>query len=319
MKIKNFFPTILLLLFIIFIVSFTFKMFSNTKTIRLSKDVCRKLIDSSTETDALIETTVIDSDWKLLKNNKYHYQFKYPAGYESDYNTSEYVLLKEGVGTDLSRGMYFWVQLLGIIPGEIQNQIPNFSQLVSKQSQGYEVLTNPQSPLRSGSGLYYIDYYFRDKQNLLFEMRFEGEDLGRFNSLINEITKSWKYEAVTSPDNNLILYGQASVTTGDCMPIVCDNSPCSGSDCRTNPLKNSKVRVYPLTKNILSKPKAITSTVTDEDGYYCTALPQGSYSIFVEYKGKQLCSGGDGSGFACPTTLFERPERYDLRLNLAGY
>ncbi|MCX2738870.1 hypothetical protein [Pontibacter anaerobius] len=118
--------------------------------------------------------------------------------------------------------------------------------------------------------------------------------------------------------------GTLTLIEGNCMPIIGPNSTC-----KEYPVKR-KLAIYPYTTlqetvqheaafyTINAEP--LMEVETDAEGFYQTKLSPGTYSVFIEEKGKLYANGFDGQGGINPVHVDEDVvESLNLRLNYAVY
>lgn len=131
-------------------------------------------------------------------------------------------------------------------------------------------------------------------------------------------------ETPISPSQpNLIkqgVYGKVTLASGDCMPSA---GPELEKKCFMGGISTKVyVREPASTKNMDSvylkiPTKLITVADSNNDGFYETELPAGTYSIFVEDNGKEYCNFDDGRGGKCLVTVKNGTIKYDLQIDHA--
>jgi hypothetical protein len=102
------------------------------------------------------------------------------------------------------------------------------------------------------------------------------------------------------------LYGKVTLSSGNCMPIVCDQPPCPTTCSNSGVLRHIYIR-QPVGSNNMdttylkdaTKSELIKTATSNAAGQYTVQLPNGTYSIFAEDEGKEYCNSFDGQGNAC--------------------
>jgi hypothetical protein len=265
----------------------------------------------------------LDNKWLLIKNEKYGYEVKVPPSDDGDRQTESLSFIYR-TSQNLNEPYLgsIAINLIGIIDEDPETFIRNlFTQTLEITSEtNNEITAFRTKARRDGSGNDYYSYFVQNSDNLLFEIRFDSNDLTRDLTAYNEVVKSFRfvYEIEQLPPS-LTLTGRVTKTTGNCMPVIG-----ASSSCKTTPL-STEVAVFPMLnisrnfqRSELNDSKIIQKTSSDASGRYSIELPPGSYSIFIN-DGEKTCAGSDGYGFACKVTLYKTDEKMDLNVSEAVY
>jgi fibronectin type III domain protein len=132
--------------------------------------------------------------------------------------------------------------------------------------------------------------------------------------------------ASTSPPESTTtgeVTGIVTVTTGDCMPTIGDGNRIN--PCRTSPAAGARVLLYApvlthddLPGTLYSGPRLPSAqATTDASGRYHLVADPGTYSFLVDTGSGPECGHYDGTGAACPHTLFAVGQIFNLNVNHA--
>lgn len=124
------------------------------------------------------------------------------------------------------------------------------------------------------------------------------------------------------------LRGKVKIFTGDCMPRTAeDTNPntCSSKGMPTTVFirkiadeKNIDKSRYPEALNEKSKPELVKIATSEADGTYQVELPEGDYSVFIEYEGREVCSLTSNKGYCVVDVKKGQATEFNPEINLAA-
>jgi len=117
------------------------------------------------------------------------------------------------------------------------------------------------------------------------------------------------------------IYGTVTVKSGNCMPSFdISNSSCKAVRVSKEIYIREPATLKDMEGVYLKEKTTLVKKITSEsDGFYETALPAGTYSIFIEDEGKEYCAGSGAQGEACQVTITAGPKEYNIMIDRAAY
>ena len=109
------------------------------------------------------------------------------------------------------------------------------------------------------------------------------------------------------------IHGKVTLTSGNCTPGTSIDP-----SCKSQPV--SRIIYIRLPKLIHSseKPKLVSQTKSDADGYYSIYLSSGTYSVFVEDNGVEYCNSFSDQG-DCLVNISNTSVEYNININKAAW
>jgi hypothetical protein len=117
------------------------------------------------------------------------------------------------------------------------------------------------------------------------------------------------------------VWGQVTLTTGNCMPSVDDESKCHKEGAAQEVYIFEPVRTADMDVTYLKgEGKVIKQVKPNSDGFYEAELPPGTYSVFVDDDGRKYCNlfGGQPDE-TCRVTVKDGLERFDINIDHAAW
>lgn len=267
--------------------------------------------------------TLIDADWKQLRNDKYHYQINFPVTPKVIGGDNNIRIIYE----DISGGKPPFlasmdISLIGLLNEPIEKTASRISpsELFEKTTlNGNQAIkinyknTYSENPAINGGAI-----LVRNKQNLNFLIRIDTNVGSKYKELLEKSIQTFQFADQKNLviTHELFLSGKVSLLSGNCMPG-------SGGGCTKKPISTT-VLIYPLRTQNSSftgekNTPLLTKTRSGKNGNYKVSLPPGTYSVYVDDNGKETCSGGDGYANMCSVTLYESDEEQNVVIGHAAF
>lgn len=267
--------------------------------------------------------TLIDADWKQLRNDKYHYQINFLITSKVVGEANNIRIIYEDISSGNSSFLASMdISLIGILNEPIEETASRiapselFEKTILNGNQAIKI--NYKNTYSNNPAISYGAILVRNKQNLNFLIRIDTNIDSKYKELLEKSIQTFQFVDQQSlvVTQELTLSGKVSVRSGDCMPG-------SGGGCGEKPI-SATVLIYPLRtqnssfigeKNTL----LLTKTRSDKNGNYKLILPPGTYSMYADDNGKETCTGGDGYANMCSITLYESDEERNVVIDHAVY
>jgi hypothetical protein len=160
----------------------------------------------------------------------------------------------------------------------------------------------------------YEEILVKNDQGLTVSIRVEANSDTNYLNTLKESVKNFKF-----PNNqqfvsttSFTLSGRVTFTTGNCMP--------GSHSCSTKPALMNILIYPPIShKSTSEKPKLIARVKTNLFGNYKVSLSPGSYSVFVEDNGREVCPYIGTNQIECLVTLYDSDHTHNIGLSTAAY
>lgn len=278
-----------------------------------------KLYFDSISPSRNVHITSINSEWKQLRNDDYHYQLNFPAAAEETIYGSGLIVLSRGYAANGDDETRFQGRMDIEVLGIFEESLEQTALRESKSSLNEKIAFNGKHDALivrrdEDSALPELnqEILVRNSHNVNFLIKIEVPLGSKYAQAFREALESFEFIEGELIVSNHTVSGKVTLTSGNCMPG-------SFGTCKEEGIR-AEVAIYPAQNesrclgSVFSEApegEVITTMQTDDNGFYTLSLPQRTYSAYIMYEGRYECEGN--------FTVYESEVNLNLNISTAGY